>query len=514
MVNHFRNVKDILYLVSFYVVSRMELIKTSWNAEQVMDAQRVLHAHQQTPPPVFGKKRKQSAPSHPEIDSKWQAPSTDRSPTLKSPTLDSRSKIPSAPKPYEPFRPEDNWSCPNCGRHCWLCELPAVPPERLELTDEEELQRTRMAFELAPSTTRSSSSKSLSKKRKNDHYTQLGVTFVGPRDQKFKDFILDPLGVYWADRPRSKGKPPLFLSSNPLPQSRVIIKSDDKDLERIMMDFTECKSRQYDEHSLVSICCDSIILRDGWVENALANRKDQELIITSVRRDKWKPQKQGPPLPESRLVYDWDLEPDTTYAVSIKMFNSEYRRKLHLDAFQSWVAEKDVSVCPYLTVEYKSSEKGGKEAQATNQAIAAAVLWLYQRKDLRKAVGDASNGLNHFMITLVDSNYVISEARLEGDEYIMHRHIKGDLTWVDDLRLYIEWSNAIHAWGLGANASSFKKDIETLAKLRSAQAPSDLPAPAGTGSLMGPPPQRLGLPEEAALREKEEENPETTNSTT
>lgn len=494
----------------------MALIKTSRKREhEEMDAQMVLHAQQQTPLPISGKKHRRSSSPRPEIDSKRQARSTDRSPIFKSPTLDSPSKKPSTLRPYEPFRPEDNWYCPNCGRHCWLCRLPAVaPPERLELRDEEELERTRMALEPAPSTTDTSSSKSLNKKRKKDNYTQLGVTFVGPRDQKFKDFILDPLGVYWADRPRSKGKPPLFLSSNPLPQSRVIIKSDDKDLERIMTDFIECKARQYDEHSLTLICCDSIILRDGWVENALANRGDQELIITSVRRDKWKPQKQGPPLPRSRFVYDWDLESDTTYAVSIKMFNSGYRRKLHLDAFQSWVAEKDVSVCPYLTVEYKSSEKGGKEAQATNQAIAAAVLWLYQRKDLRKTVGEASNGLSHFMITLVDSNYVISEARLEGDEYIMRRHITGDLTWIDDLRLYIEWSNAIHAWGLGANASSFKKDIETLVELRSAQAPSDLPTPAGTGSPMGPPPQRPGLPEEAALHEKEEENPEATKGTT
>lgn len=477
----------------------MALIETSRKQEE-MDAQKVSHAQQQTSPPISGKKRQRSSSPCPETDSKRQARSTDRSPILKSPILDSPSKKSSTPRPCEPFRPEDNWSCPNCGRHCWLCKLPAVaPPERLELRDEEELERARMALEPAPSTTDTFSSKSLNKKRKKDHYTQLGVTFVGPRDQKFKDFILDPLGVYWADPPRFNDKPPLFLGSHPLPQSRVIIKSDDKDLERIITDFTECRARQYDEHSLTLICCDSVILRDGWVGNALANRKDQEIIITSVRRDKWKPQKQGPPLPESRFVYDWDLEPDTTYAVSIKMFNSEYRRKLHLDAFQSWVAEKDVSVCPYLTVEYKSSEKGGKEAQATNQAIAAAVLWLYQRKDLRKTVKEASDGLSHFMITLVDSNYVISEARLEGDEYIMRRHIFGDLRRIDDLRLYIEWSNSIHAWGLGANASSFKRDIETLVEFRSAQAPSDLPTPAGTGSPIGPSSQRPGLSEEVAL---------------
>ena len=460
---------------------RMALTEREPEQEE-RDAQRVSRAQQQTPASISRKKRQRSSSPRPEANSKRRARSTHRSSAFKSPTLDSPSKTQSTPRPYEPFRPEDNWSCPNCGRRCWLCNLPtAAPSEELRGGDEAELERARMASEPVSSTTDTSISRNSSKKRKKDHYMQIGIIFVGPRDQKFKDYILDPLGVCWAKRSRFKGRPPLFLNSHPLPLSRVIIKSDGRDLERISTDFMECKVRQYNEHSLTLICCDSIILRDGWVENAFADKNDQELIITSVRRDKWKPQKQGPAIPGSRFVYDWDLEPDATYAVSINMFSPEYRRKLHLDAFQPWVAEKDVSVCPYLTIEYKSSDKGGKEAQATNQAIAAAVLWLYQRKDLRKTVGQAFNDLSHFMITLVDSIYVISEARLEGDEYLMRRHITGDLTCIDDLKLYIEWSNAIHAWGLGANASSFKKDIEALVKLRSTQTPCSLPTPANTG---------------------------------
>ena len=456
--------------------------------QEEMDAQRVSRAQQQTPPPISRKKRQRSSSPRPETNSKRRARSTHRSPTFKSPTLDSPSKKPSTPRPYEPSRPEDIWSCPNCGRRCWLCNLPtAAPSEQLELRDEAELERARMASELVSSTTDTSISKNSSKKRKKDYYLETGLTLIGPRDQKFKDYILDPLGVCWAEFPLSKERPPLFLNSQPLPLSRVIIKSDDRDLERISTDFGICKVRQYNEHSLTLMCCDSIILRDGWVQNAFADKNNQKLIITSVRRDKWKPQKQGPAIPGSKFVYDWDLEPDATYAVSINMFTSEYRRKLHLNDFQSWVAEKDVSVCPYLTIEYKSSDKGGKEAQATNQTIAAAILWLYQRKDLRKIVGQAFNDLSHFMITLVDSSYAISEARLEGDEYLMRRHITGDLACTDDLKLYIEWSNAIHAWGLGANASSFKKDIEALVKLRSA--PNNLPTPANTGSSVGPPSQ-------------------------
>jgi len=491
-----------------------------------MDPQRVSRAQQQTPPPMSGKKRQRSPSSPPETDSKRRALSADHFPTPKSPTLESPTKKPPIPKACKPVRSEDNWYCPNCGRRCWLCQLsPAAPPERLELGDEEELERTRMASDHTPSTTDTSSIVPSSKKRKKDHYTLLGIKYIGPRDQGFKDHILDPLGVIWANRPQLNSKPPLFLRSQPLLQSRVLIRSDDKDLERISTDFREYKARPYDEHTLSTLCWDSIILRDSWVENALAHRKafgdeeklvvkDQEPIITSVRRDKWKPQRQGPSIPEGRFVYDWELEPDTTYAVSIRMFNLEYRKKLHLDAFQAWVAEKDVAVCPYVTVEYKCSGKGGKQTQATNQATAAAVLWLYQRKNLRNTIGKAFDGLSHFLITIVDSFYVISEARLEDNEYIMCEQVTGDLTRIDDLSLYIEWSNAIHAWGLGTNASSFKEDIESLVELRCAQTPSNLPTPAGTVSPVGPPLQRPGQSQEDSFHEKEKENPEATKVTT
>ena len=491
-----------------------------------MDPKGIARAQHQTPPPISGKKRQRSPSSPPKTDSKRQALSADCSPTPKSPTLTSpANKLPTL-EPCKPVRSEENWCCPNCGHHCWLCKLsPAAPPEQPELGDEEERQRRRMASENAPSTTDTSSIAPSSKKRKKDYYTQLGIKFVGLRDQVFKNYILDPLGVEWANRPQLNRKPPLFLRSQPLPQSKVIIRGDDKELEGISMDFREYNARPYDEHALSTLCWDSVILRDRWVENARSDGeafdneeelvvKDQEPIITSVRRDKWKPQKQGPPMPAGRFVYDWELEPDTSYAVSIRMFDLEYRKKLHLDAFQSWVAERDVAVCPYLTVEYKCSGKGGKQTQATNQATAAAVLWLYQRKNLRDTIGKAYGGLSHFLITIVDSVYVISEGRLNGNEYSMRELVKGDFIRIDDLRLYIEWSNAIHAWGLGANAQTFKEDIETLVELRSAQTQSNLPTPAGTVSPMRPPSQRPGQSQEDAFYETEAGNVEAIKVTT
>ena len=53
-------------------------------------------------------------------------------------------------------------------------------------------------------------------------------------------------------------------------------------------------------------------------------------------------------------------------------------------------------------------------------------------------MGQAFDDLSHFIIILVDSIYVISEVRLEGDKYLIRRHLIGDLTCIDDLKLYIE----------------------------------------------------------------------------
>ena len=457
-----------------------------------------------TPPAISGKKRQRSSSSPPETNLKRQTLSADRSPTPKSLT-----DKPPTPKPV---RSEGSWCCPNCGHRCWLCNLssaaPPEHPEQIELGDEEERQRAKMAIDDASSddassTTDTSSSVPSSMKRKKYHYAQLGMTFVGPKDQDFGIRILNNLGVVWARSPERNNKPPQFLRSQPLPQSKVIIKGDDKELEGITMDFEEYEARPYDDYTLTTLCWDSIILRDRWVENALGDGEafkfyddydlvviDQEPIITSVRRDKWKPQKQGPPMPQDTMfVYDWDVKLDTSYAVSIRMFDLEYRKKLILHVFEPWVAEHNFSVCPYLTVEYK---RGRNQMRATDQAVAAAVLWLYQRKNLRDTIGKDYDGISHFLITIVDSAYVISEGRIIGNEYIMCVRITGRFTRIEELRLYIEWSNAIHAWGLGVNAENFKKDIESLVELRSAQKPSNLPTPAGTDSPTGPSSQRPG----------------------
>jgi len=164
------------------------------------------------------------------------------------------------------------------------------------------------------------------------------------------------------------------------------------------------------------------------------------------------------------------------------MFDVKHRRELHLKERHRWLAES-AAVCPYLTIEYKCTEKTGKSSDARYQNTAASVLWLHQRKQIRQALGLTLDDLKHFPITILDSNYTIWEARFRDGLYHLHNLVRGDLTAMDDLKHYIEWNNAIHTWGLGANASSFKKDIVTL--LERERDPQPPPTPRSTHSPAG-----------------------------
>lgn len=441
-------------------------------ASQVrMEASNLPRSPLQSPPPTFGKKRRRSS-SSPRSVRKRQSLLAEPSPT---------------PYPLEPVLPENNWHCSNCGRPCWGCfSSPDAPADVASLDEEEDIDRLRMpsapptlsqdACSTRSGTTQNTPSTPSRKKRKQ--CLEAGITYVGPKDKDFEAAILAPLGVVFSYSPSAKIKPiETFGPQSSTLDSRVILRKNDNELQEIMQDFMEYKARGYDEHTLSTICNDSIILRDRFVYTPLFG-EDQN-ITTSVRRDKWKPKKNGPYVPMGRYTYDWDIEPDATYAVSIRTFDVKHRRELNLKERHPWIAES-AAVCPYLTIEYKCTEETGKSSDARYQNTAASVLWLHQRKQIRQALGLTLANLKHFSITFLDSNYTIWEARFRDGLYHLHNLVRGDLTTMDDLKLFIEWNNAIHSWGLGANASSFKEDIMTLLERGHDQQP--FPTPRNTHS--------------------------------
>lgn len=374
-------------------------------------------------------------------------------------------------KHLEPPQSVENRHCSSCGYPCWRCDSSNAPPGLPGLPENKVSDHESME---PPSTPASGCTTSSSKKRKTCEGN--GLEYVGPKDADFEGCILIPCGMVLDRREPSNLTPTTtFGTQSPAPPSRVFIRKTQEELQDIIEDFNEHRNRQYDEHALTMICTDSIILRD---RNKYNDPFDEIEVIRAERRDKWKPRKEGP-IPGGAYFYDWDLEPDATYTVSIRMFNANDRSALKSKACERWLAEED-SVCPYLNIEYKSSEKTGKKSHAMYQTAAASILWLHQRKQIRDALSRSLDDLRHYSITIFDADYSISETRFRGVQYHIRTLTEGKLTKINDLRGYIKWSNAIHTWGLGLNATSFKEDIQEL--LKHVRVPQPFPNPEATDS--------------------------------
>ena len=110
------------------------------------------------------------------------------------------------------------------------------------------------------------------------------------------------------------------------------------------------------------------------------------------------------------------------------------------------------------------------------------MIWRYQRKQIREAAGSTSSKdcLKHYSSIFFDAQFTIYEARLSDDLYKIRPLASGILTRVEDVERYIKFNNAIHAWGLGANATSFKEDITNLLISTAAQS---LPTPQSNESI-------------------------------
>jgi len=380
----------------------------------------------------------------------------------------------------QPLDPGYNWHCPRCGLPCWRCHSSSrVTQDRRELCEDPVSEPESMEPPSVPASAASltTSDRSVSSGGKRKRSEARKLIYVGPKDDGFQELILGACGLdLQTFFPSHLTPSDVFGLQSQTVTSRVFLQKDETQLQDIREDFLEYKARRYDEHTLTTICFDTIVPRDRFIHITFAD--DTSAIIKSVRRDKWKPKKQGPAIPGETYDYDWDLEPDTTYAVSINMFGVEHHRVLRFEKRQ-WLADSH-SVCPYLTIEYKCSDKTGKNNDATSQLATASMLWLHQRRTLCNASKTSIDGLRHYSIRIFDAEYTVYEASFKNNRCEVRPLVEGTLTSIDGLKKYIEWSNAIHTWGLGPNATSFMEDIKKV--LEPGMVIQSLPSPSSIDS--------------------------------
>ena len=143
---------------------------------------------------------------------------------------------------------------------------------------------------------------------------------------------------------------------------------------------------------------------------------------------------------------------------------------------KEWLGDDDVD-CPCLTVNYKRGGKGGKQSQTRYQTIAAAMLWFCPLKRLFDALHKSLDTVRHYLITISDAPYIKHVARLQPSTCAVATLAEGSLKEMHGLEEYIRWSNTIHSWGLGVQATASKNNIVEL--LRKEEGLPLLPTPLG-----------------------------------
>ncbi|KAI9772827.1 MAG: hypothetical protein M1840_008709 [Geoglossum simile] len=372
-----------------------------------------------------------------------------KGPRLQSHSLQQEISAPNASKDNSKNNQRE-YRCPQCSFPCWLCNTSEVPGLESESSSEEESgQPETMDMNTL--------SRSTSKRKRTD-----GLTYLGPREERFRDFVLGPCGVRIKEGVLylQPGEiPGDGIQDDPTVTSRVRLEINDTTANETSVQFLCYDQRKYDETTLTKLVTHYLAPFECYI-NA-----DGPQTVVSLCKDKWRPRKEGPPVPPLHgATYDWDIEPDITYMVALNLFEKDLRDTMQWSELY-WLLAEPLGVCPYLTFELKCAEKSGKNSDVNCQISAASVLWLYQRKKLKDVLKSSDlSDLRHYSIVINSMAFQIWVTVFDGRFYSVQMIDRGSFERPEGVKRYAEWSNAIHKWGLGPNARSFKRDVEVLWK--------------------------------------------------
>ncbi|KAI9785329.1 MAG: hypothetical protein M1839_000347 [Geoglossum umbratile] len=351
------------------------------------------------------------------------------------------------------------YRCPQCSFPCWICH---TPEDYLELGRSfNKSNRPKAKHPKAPQPkkmlrTETSASLAMSGgetvvpqlKRK-----RLTDVLLGPGDEGFEKYILVPSSVvvgYNNDSLQPKDIPTDNTDHDASSEPSVYLKTDHSTASNISAQLKLCRECRCDKNETTF----RRLLTHFLVPVTNFVNWYGPQATAPLWRETWKPHKEGPPRAASEYSYDWNIESAMTYMVSVSLFEKGPRMRI-CSALQ-WLLAGDYGVCPYLTIEFSS---------ATTQISAASAVWLYQRKKLKDEIESLDySDFRHYSITLDSMLFQIFEAKFDGLRYSVQNISAGSLETAEGVVEYIEWNNAIHRWGLGPNAKSFKRDVELYQK--------------------------------------------------
>ncbi|KAH0547594.1 hypothetical protein FGG08_000319 [Glutinoglossum americanum] len=408
---------------------------------------------------------------------------------LSKPPLRSQSaptRISSRDVPTTPFEPEIKkaaipdtkagdsqrpYRCPQCLFLCWVCntsggyrqpetetseshQSKAKEPEALQLEEMSNyLTGTSMAEAMSgikTSRTGIETTRRQIKRKRPDNKR------ISPKDCEFYDHILKPSGVIFETRCqflRPEDLPNDGNRDDPSIQSSVHLRIDHSTARDISTQLRQFHHRRYDEMTFKALVTQYLTPFAPYVDPC----GPQDTL--PYWRENWEPRKEGPAIESSIYTYDWNIEPDRTYMVATNLLEETPRIVLH--STRAWLFADDYGVCPYLT--FRLGDPTAMYTDSMMQISAASVVWLFQRKKLRDLLRSSDySDLRHYSITFACGKFQIWQTKIDGERYSVQMIAEGSLVEPAGVEQYVEWSNAIHKWGLGPNARSFKRDAEAL----------------------------------------------------
>ena len=302
-------------------------------------------------------------------------------------------------------------------------------------------------------------SSSSSKRKRTD-----GLTYIEPKDDHFKEYILNQCGISIIEdlrRSRPEDLPDDGNADDPSLASKVHLEIDLETADQISGQIMLYHRRRYNKATFTKVITKWLAPFDDYVS------MDGPQLVTTLWREKWKPGKAGPYVSSQMgYIYDWDLEPDTTYMIASNLFERPLRYEMSGPGLD-WLLAEPSGVSPYLTFEMKTAERSGKESEAIYQIAAAAAIWLHQRRRLKEELKASDfSDVRHYSIVISSLAYQIWEAVYDGSGFVVQMIHLGSFNEAEGVVQYAKWSNAIHRWGLGTNARAFKRDVIALLEKR------------------------------------------------
>ena len=181
-----------------------------------------------------------------------------------------------------------------------------------EVTFHKDTKTENITMEKETTTISKASNTSSNKRKRTD-----GLTYVGPKDDGFAQFILEAVRVFFNEfaeyfGPQSIAKDD--VDDDPSLDSEVHLRVDRSRADRISRQIRQVHLRKYDEATLTIVFTKYLAPFDDYIPY------NEDEAILSLFREKWKPQVEGPVVPTADgCTYDWAIEPDRTYLVSLNL---------------------------------------------------------------------------------------------------------------------------------------------------------------------------------------------------